>query len=324
MRDAITDVPGVKVGHAQDIEGGTGCTVVICEEGATTGVDIRGSAPATRETALLDPVHKVETAHAIYLGGGSAFGLDGASGVMQYLEEHRIGFDTFGGIIVPIVPGATLYDLPIGNAKVRPDKAMGYAACQNATDHNTDQGNIGAGTAATVGKLVGPFSLMKGGLGTASMQVGDLVIGALVVVNCVGDVLDTKGNIIAGSLNDEGNGFVDTMKVLSTRPESAEAQMGGNTTLGVIATNARLSKPSATKVAMMSHDGYARAINPVHTMEDGDIIFCLSTGEVEVNLTTLGALAAQLMARAVEKAVKAADSLYGIPCYKEIAAKINQ
>jgi len=319
MANAITDVPGIKVGHAQDIEGGTGCTVIICEKGAVTGVDVRGSAPATRELALLDPVNKIEKAHAIYLGGGSAYGLDGAGGVMQYLEEHKIGFDTFAGILVPIVPGAALYDLPFGKVDVRPDKKMGYAACENASEDNREQGNVGAGTAATVGKLVGPFSMMKGGLGTASYTSGDLVIGALVVVNCVGDVLDSKGNIIAGALNKQRNGFADTMKVLSSQPAKIKELFAENTTLGVIATNARLTKSSATKVAMASHDGYARAINPVHTMEDGDIIFCMSTGDVDINLTTLGAIAAQVMAQAIENAVKSADSLYGIPGYKEIA-----
>ncbi len=317
MANTITDVPGIKVGHAQDIEGGTGCTVIISEQGAVTGVDVRGSAPATREIALLDPVNTVEKAHAIYLSGGSAYGLDGAAGVMQYLEEHKIGFDTFAGILVPIVPGAALYDIPFGKVDVRPDKKMGYSACENANDDNCEQGNVGAGTAATVGKLVG-LSIMKGGIGTASFISGDLVVGALVAVNCVGDVLDSKGNIIAGALNEEGSGFADTMKVLSSQPTESKELFGDNTTLGVIATNAGLTKTSATKIAMATHDGYARAINPVHTMEDGDVIFCMSTGEVEVNLTTLGAIAAQVMAQAIENAVKSAESLYGIPSYKDI------
>ncbi len=323
MINTITDVPGIKVGHAQDIEGGTGCTVVICEQGAVTGVDVRGSAPATRELALLDPVNTIEKAHAIYLGGGSAYGLDGAAGVMQYLEEHQIGFETLTDILVPIVPGAALYDLPFGRIDVRPDKRMGYSACENACEDNYEQGNVGAGTAATVGKLVDHFSLMKGGLGTASYKSGDLVIGALVVVNCVGDVLDSNGNIIAGALNKNRDGFADTMKVLSSQPARRKELFGENTTLGVIATNAKLSKSSATKIAMVSHDGYARAINPVHTMEDGDLIFCMSTGDVEVNLTTLGAIAAQVMAQAIQNAVKSADSLYGIPGYREVADDIN-
>jgi len=320
MNGTITDVPGVRVGHAQDIEGGTGCTVIICDAGAVAGVDVRGSAPCTREVPLLDPVHSVDRVHAVYLGGGSAFGLDGASGVMQYLEEQGIGLDTAMGMaIVPIVVGACLYDLVVGRIDVRPDRKMGYAACLDAKDDSHEQGNVGAGTGATVGKAGDPFSLMKGGLGTASCRIGDLVVGALVAVNCYGDVIDpATGRIVAGNLNPERTGFAGAAKFLIENPFEAGVFLPGNTTIGAIATNAALTKSSATKIAMMAHDGLARAINPVHTMEDGDAVFCLSTGDVKCNLTALGTIAAQVMASAIVNAVRNADALYGIPCCRDM------
>ena len=318
LKDAITDVPGIKVGHSQDLKAGTGCTVIICEKGAVGGVDVRGGAPGTRETDLLNPINLVDKIHAIYLGGGSAFGLDGASGVMKYLEEKDIGFDV-GLTKVPIVPGAVLFDLAVGDYRVRPDAKMGYEACLNASDAEVRQGNVGAGTGATVGKLFGGFRCMKSGLGTASFKSQELIVGALVAVNCLGDVIDPEtGKIIAGVLTEDRKGFAHTMSFLRNFPQKTQDNFSKNTTIGVIATNAKLTKAGATKVAMMAQDGYARTISPAHTMFDGDTIFCMATGEVEAGANVVGALAAEVMARAIVKAVKNAESLYGLLCYKDL------
>lgn len=302
MIDSITDVKGIKVGNAQDVKAKTGCTVILCEKGAVGGVDVRGGAPGTRETDLLDPKNLVEKVNAVYLSGGSAFGLDGASGVMQYLEERNFGFDV-GVTKVPIVCGAVIFDLDIGDYKIRPDKNMGYKACENAKDFCAKMGNIGAGTGATVGKILGSDFSMKGGLGTSSIKTGDLIVGALVVVNCFGDVVDPDtGNIIAGALNRDKTGFADTVKTI-TMSSTLEADSGKNTTIGVVATNANLTKAEANKVASMAHNGYARAIRPVHTMYDGDTIFCLSTGNVQVDVTKVGILGAKAMEKAIVRAV---------------------
>jgi len=321
MNNSITDIPGIKVGHAQNIDAGTGCTVIICEEGAVTGVDIRGGGPGTREIAALDPVNLVTKAHAVYLGGGSAFGLDGAAGVMQYLEEKGIGFNVGVGV-VPIVPGAVLFDFFVGRHDIRPDKEMGYKACQNAKDNNKAEGNTGAGTGAAVGKIKGPDYFMKGGLGTASRQVGELIVGAMVAVNCFGDVVcPFTGRIIAGTLDEEKKNLADTMSILSSSEARESSAFSGNTTLGCIAVNADLTKAEASKVAMMAHDGFARAINPIHTMYDGDTIFCMAIGDVKADPTTIGALAAEVMAEAIVNAVKNAESAYGLPGYSEIIEK---
>jgi L-aminopeptidase/D-esterase-like protein len=320
MDNSITDVPGILVGHAENREAATGCTVVLCEQGAVTGVDVRGGAPGTREISALDPVNYVREAHAVYLGGGSAFGLDGAAGVMQYLEERGIGLDVGIGK-VPIVPGAVLFDLPVVRPDIRPDKAMGYEACANACSPNTRQGNVGAGTGATVGKTAGMQSVMKGGVGTASFRAGGLIVGALVAVNCFGDVIDPDtGKIIAGVLTPDKKDFADSLRIITAvHEEESRVFKGGNTTIGVIATNAKLTKPQATKIAMMGHDGYARTINPIHTMYDGDSIFCMAAGEVETDLTTLGAVAAFVVAKAVVNGVKSAESAYGIPGFYTVA-----
>ncbi len=318
MNNSITDIPGILVGNAQDTEAGTGCTVILYPEGAVTGVDVRGGAPGTRDVSALNPVNIVQKAHAVYLGGGSAYGLDGASGVMQYLEEQGKGFDVGVGI-VPIVPGAVLFDLPVGKAAIRPDKEMGYRACLAATDSYSKNGNIGAGTGASVGKIKGYGFCMKGGLGTASRKVGDLVVGAIVAVNCYGDIIDpSSGNIIAGVLTADRKSFAQTMTVLAHTSEGTDNAFSSNTTIGCIATNAHFDKAGTTKVAMMAHDGFARAINPIHTMFDGDTIFCMATGEIESNPTTVGAIAAEVMAEAILRGVKNAQSAYGIPGYKEI------
>ena len=318
LKDAITDVPGIKVGHSQDLKAGTGCTVIICEKGAVGGIDVRGGAPGTRETDLLNPINLVDKIHAIYLGGGSAFGLDGASGVMKYLEEKDIGFDV-GVTKVPIVPGAVLFDLAVGDYRVRPDAQRGYEACLNASEAEVRQGNVGAGTGATVGKLFGGFRCMKSGLGTASFKSQELIVGALVAVNCLGDVIDPEtGKIIAGVLTEDRKGFAHTMSFLRNFPQKTQDNFSKNTTIGVIATNAKLTKAGATKVAMMAQDGYARTISPAHTMFDGDTIFCMASGEVEAGANVVGALAAEVMARAIVKAVKNAESLYGLLCYKDL------
>lgn len=308
MIDSITDVKGIRVGHAHDKRAVTGCTVILCEKGAVGGVDVRGGAPGTRETDLLNPKNLVEKVHAVYLSGGSAFGLDGTSGVMQYLEERNFGFDV-GVTKVPIVCGAVIFDLDIGDYKIRPDKKMGYKACENAKDSCAQMGNIGAGTGATVGKVFGCDFSMKGGLGTSSIKTGELVVGALVVVNCFGDVVDSNtGKVIAGALNEDKTGFVDTVKTI-TKTNNLSANHGKNTTIGVIATNANLTKAEANKVASMAHNGYARAIRPVHTMYDGDTIFCLSTGDIQEDITKVGILGAKAMEKAIVRAVKNAKSI---------------
>lgn len=314
---SITDVPGVEVGNASNKEGGTGCTVVLFRSGAVGGVDVRGGAPGTREIALLKPENLAQTVHAFYLGGGSAYGLAGAEGVMQYLEEQGIGFDVGVGI-VPIVPGAVLFDLPVGNPGVRPDREMGYRACSAASSSNSERGNVGAGTGSSVGKLMGMEFAMKGGLGTASIAVGKLFVGAIAAVNCLGDVIDSDGSIIAGLLGKNKKSFASSAECIKASYNFQKNLFSGNTTIGVIATNAKLDKAAANKIASMAHDGFARAINPIHTMFDGDTIFCGATGLVPADTTTVGALAAEAMAEAIRDAVKSAQGAYGLPSYSDI------
>lgn len=322
LKDAIIDVPGIKVGHSQDLKAGTGCTVIICDKGAVAGVDVRGGAPGTRETDLLNPVNLVNQVQAIYLSGGSAFGLDGASGVMKYLEEKGIGFDVVV-TKVPIVPAAVLFDLGVGDYRIRPDARMGYDACLKASEEEVRQGNIGAGTGATVGKIFGGLRCMKSGLGTASFMSQELIVGAIVAVNCFGDVVDPKsGEIIAGVLTEDKKGFVDTMALLKSLPQGIGSDFLKNTTIGVIATNAKLTKAGATKVAVMAQDGYGRTINPAHTMFDGDTIFCMAIGETKAGVNVVGAIAAEVMARAIVKAVKSAESLFGLLSYKDLQDKL--
>lgn len=324
MLNSITDVPGIKVGHAQDEDALTGCTVVLCEAGAVAGVDQRGGAPGTRETDLLTPMHLVEGVHAVLLAGGSAFGLDAASGVMRYLEERGIGFPT-AVARVPIVPAAILFDLEIGRADVRPDAAMGYRACQNATAGRPAEGNAGAGMGATVGKVWGPGQAMKTGIGTAGLDLGGgLVVGAIVAVNAFGDVLDPAGGqIVAGARSlpaDRPAGgatapFADTLQVLKAFAGQAAMDFaaGRQTVIGVVATNARLSKEQASKVAQMAHDGLARAVRPAHTMVDGDTLFALATGERPADVTIVGAFAAEVMAQAIVRGARLARSAGGLP-----------
>ena len=320
---SITDVPGVQVGHAQDVAALTGCTVIICRKGAVAGVDVRGGAPGTRETDLLDPINLVHRAHAILLTGGSAFGLDAAAGVMRYLEQHRIGFKT-AAATVPIVPAAVIFDLNLGSKSVRPDAAMGYAACSAASSGRVPEGNAGAGMGASVGKLFGTALAMKAGVGTASVRVGAMVVGALVVVNSLGDVVDpATGSLVAGlrsgriGLLRVGGGpyLANTLSTMGTVPGRTAlgvAQLA-HTAIGAVATNVRLDRAGAAKVAQMAHDGLARAIRPVHTMLDGDTIFALSTGRLRGNVTAVGAFAAEVVAQAVLRAVQLAESAGGLP-----------
>lgn len=308
----ITDVLGIKVGHVTDLQAATGCTVVLCEQGAIGGVDVRGSAPGTRETDLLRPMNLVERAHAVLLTGGSAFGLAAADGVMRYLEERGIGYDA-RGVKVPIVPAAVVFDLAVGDSHVRPDPAMGYEACTHAVSGPVQEGSIGAGTGATVGKLLGLASAMKGGVGTWAVRLpGGVTVGALAVVNAYGDVIDDQtGAILAGARDPATGALLNMAEALLT----VEALPGfaTNTTLVVVATNARLTKEEANKLAQLAHDGLARVIAPVHTLFDGDTTFALSVGDAKANMLSLGAAAVQAVAEGVKRAVRMARGVGGIP-----------
>ena len=311
MHDDITDIPGIRVGHDTNLEGGTGCTVIFCDTPATGGVDVRGGAPATRETDLLRPMNLVGGINAILLTGGSAFGLDAAGGVMRYLEERGAGYDT-GVARVPIVPAAAIFDLALGSAAIRPDAAAGYRACQEASSDALAQGSVGAGTGATVGKMAGPAFMLKGGLGSASMQLADgTIVGAIAVVNALGDIVDPQTQqVIAGARHPGGIGL------LSANPF-------GNTTIAVVATSAALTREQANKMAQMAHDGMAQAIRPAHTMFDGDTIFALALGPTSqqlhdsplaaIQISTIGAAAATTLAQAIVKAVRNATTLHGVP-----------
>lgn len=309
--NAISDVPGIRVGHVTEVEAQTGCTVILCpRRGAVGGVDQRGGAPGTRETDLLHPMHLVQRVHAVLLAGGSAFGLDAASGVMRWLEERKIGFDT-GVARVPIVPAAILYDLAVGKSHVRPDAAMGYQACEVATDGMVEEGSVGAGTGCTVGKILGPNRASKSGLGTASVDLrGGLVVGAIAAVNAFGDVVDpSTGEVLAGVRTQKGGDVSDTlatMKGLVGRVVLSFASRS-NTVIGVVATNAKLSKEEVNKVAQMAQDGLARAVRPAHTMLDGDTVFALATGQKRADVNLVGAFAVEVMAQAIVRAVKPRD-----------------
>lgn len=310
---SLTDVRGLQVGHFTETRRPTGVTVVLAPEGAVAGVDVRGAAPGTRETELLSPLNAIEKVHAVMLAGGSAFGLDAAGGVMRWLEERGIGVPV-GLARVPIVPAAILFDFWMGDTAVRPDAAAGYAACEAASTAPVTEGNVGAGTGATVGKLLGIQRAMRGGLGSASITVGGITVAALVAVNAVGDVLDpSTGRLLAGARSADGQRLEGTMAAMRRGELLAPMQPGAATTLGVVATDAVLTKAQANKMAQMAHDGFARSINPVHTMNDGDTIFALATGASgqSANLTLIGALAADAMATAIVRAVRAATRLQG-------------
>jgi L-aminopeptidase/D-esterase-like protein len=318
MNDTLTRVHGFKVGHATNLEAGTGCTVIICPPHTVGGVDVRGGAPGTRETDLLQPHSHVSEVSAIVLSGGSAYGLASAQGVMQYLEEHEIGYRSGTGFLVPIVPAAILFDLNIGDSTIRPDPAMGYKACENASSDAVVQGSVGAGTGASVGKLRGIPNATKGGLGSASIEIMEgLWVAAIVAVNAVGDVLDEQGKIMAGVRDDNGN-FIGTLNAMKNFLDSApKLDSRENTVIGAIATNAKLSKAQVNKVAQMAHDGLARAISPAHTMHDGDTLFALASGEIPADTTLIGAYAAEVMAQAIRNAIRHATSLHAVRTWNE-------
>ena len=317
---ALTEVAGLEVGHFTDSRRPTGCTVILARQGAVPGVEVRGSGPGTRETDLLDPVNTVQRVQAVLLSGGSAFGLDAASGVMQYLEEHGLGYVT-SVARVPIVPAAILFDLALGDPSIRPDKEAGYQACLQACVGPVEEGNVGAGAGATVGKLLGMERAMKSGLGTASLRSGDLVVGALAAVNAVGDVVDPKrGRILAGARGPDGKSLVNLSRVLRQPDFRPQARPGQSTTLVVVGTNAVFDKPGMTKIARMSQDGLARSIVPAHMPFDGDTVFALSTGSLEgMDLGSVGALAAQVTARAIVRATLQAERWGPYPAHSDLA-----
>lgn len=320
--DTLTAVPGIRVGHATDLDAATGCTVVICPANTVGGVDQRGGAPGTRETDLLRPMHQVSQVNAIMLAGGSAYGLAAADGAMRYLEENKLGYVTRGGYIVPIVASAIVFDLAVGRSDVRPDSAMGYRACESATTDPVLQGTVGAGTGCRVGAMHGNEFATKGGVGSASIDLGGgLIVAALAVVNAVGDVTDEDGAIIAGLRNrPDGIGFegiLNAMREMHTASLAAPASGGENTVIGVVATNGRLTKEQVNKVAQMAHDGLARAVHPAHTMYDGDTIFALATGEIEADVNLIGAMGADAFERAIRNGVRAATPLAGVRAWSE-------
>jgi L-aminopeptidase/D-esterase-like protein len=324
LKNSITDIPGIRVGQVQDETGLTGCTVILCDPAATGGVDQRGGAPGTRETDLLNPVNYVDKVNAILLAGGSAFGLDAATGVMRYLHERKIGFNA-GGPRIPIVPAAILYDLGIGDPDAHPDADMGYQACLMASSEPPAQGNFGAGCGASIGKLFGMGLAMKSGIGTASQEIGGgVIVGAIAAVNSFGDVIDpVNGEIMAGTRSTklglvklgDSEYFANTLKMLGTLP--GRIVMGvaahSNTVIGVVASNARFDKVSTCKVAQMAQDGLPRCICPAHTMLDGDTIFALSTGSKKADVSSVGAWTAEILSRAILNAVRASKPSGGLP-----------
>lgn len=306
----IMEVGGFKVGHAQNTEAATGCTVLLLDTMRPAGLDVRGGGPASRESQILNPVAQAEAINAVLLSGGSAFGLDAAGGVMKYLEERNIGFDV-GVTKVPLVSQSCLFDLGLGAVDLRPDAAMAYAACENASYDAPAEGNVGAGTGCSVGKYRGMGRAMKAGFGTYAIQVGPFKVGALVAVNALGDIYE-DGNMIAGLLNADGTALSNTLEELFADVDQMTALPNTNTTLGIIVTNAKLNKTQLTKVAGMTHNGYARAIRPVHTNADGDSIYALSVGEIPGDVNLIGAMAAQVMEKAIARAVRASQSAYGV------------
>ena len=318
---AVTEIEGIRIGQAENAEAGTGCTVLLSENGMRAGLDVRGGGPASRETFLLDPMTAAQEIHAIVLGGGSAFGLGAANGVMQYLEEHDIGFDV-GVTKVPLVVQSDLFDLTVGEPFVRPDAAMGYEAARHAMEEpNYRDGNYGAGCGATVGKIDGMETCMKTGIGSFAIQIGELKIGAVVVLNALGDVFDWKtGRQIAGLLTSDKTSLCSTSDLMKRSYEVKKNKFTDNTTLGVILTNAQFDKSRLCKIAGMAHDGYARSIRPVHTSADGDSIYAVSVGEISADQDLIGILAAEVVSEAIIRAVENAEGAYGFPS----AADLNK
>lgn len=315
----IQEIGGIHIGQTEDRSAATGCTVLISKEGMAAGLDVRGGGPASRDTHLLDPLTAAQTIHAILLGGGSAFGLGAASGVMKYLEEHDIGFDV-GVTKVPLVAQSDLFDLTVGRSDVRPQPAMGYEAARRACeDPNYRDGNYGAGCGATVGKLAGMECCMKTGIGSYAIEIGSFRIGALVAVNALGDIYDWKsGQKIAGLLTEDGKGFRDTVELLSQNLDVVENKFTGNTTIGVVITNAAFNKTQLCKIASMTHNGYARSIRPLHTSADGDSIYAVSVGREAVDQDVAGTLAAEVMSEAIIRAVESAEGAYGFPARRDL------
>ena len=311
----IMDVGGFRVGHAQDTEAATGCTVVICDKMSPAGLDVRGGGPASRESQILNPLMNAEGINAVLLSGGSAFGLDAAGGVQKYLEERDIGFDT-GIAKVPLVSQSCIFDLGIGRKDVRPDGRMAYEACENASYDAPEEGNFGVGAGCTVGKIRGMGRAMKAGFGTFAVQAGPYKVGALVAVNALGDVYE-DGKMLAGVRGEDGN-LSNTLDELFSDLDKITGLPAGNTTIGVIVTNAKLAKAQLCKVAGMAHNGYARAIKPVHTTADGDSIYALSVGEVPGDVYVIGVMAAYAMEKAIARAVKCAEGAHGIPGMRDI------
>lgn len=312
MNETLTAVPGIFVGHAEDPVGLTGCTAILCEAGAVGGVDQRGGAPGTRETDLLRPMHLVNEVHAVMLAGGSAFGLAAADGAMRYLKERNIGYRT-GRLRVPIVPSAILFDLAFGSSEAHPDAEMGYQACLAATSAPVAEGNVGVGTGCSAGKMLGAGRATKTGVGSAAVALGGgLVVAALIAVNPFGDVVDERGEVLAGTRGRDGR-FANTVGLLRSVTGRLAMRVAGATVIGVVATNARLTKEQANKVAQMGQDGLARAVRPAHTLFDGDTLFALATGHVRASPTLVGAHAAEVVAEAIRRAAVTAAPLGGLP-----------
>ena len=317
---AISELKPLRIGQAENAAAGTGCTVLLCEQGMRAGVDVRGGGPASRETQLLNPLMAAQAIHAVVLGGGSAFGLGAAGGVMQYLEERGVGFDV-GVTKVPLVVQSDIFDLTVGDPFVRPDAAMGYEAARRAVEApNYRDGNYGAGCGATVGKLAGMGRCMKTGVGSYAVRLGELMLGAVVVLNALGDVFDWRtGRQIAGLRTPDGTALCSTAELMRANIEPVENRFADNTTIGAIVTNAAFSKAQLCKLAGMAHDGYARSIHPVHTGMDGDSIYALSVGMLAADPDVVGTLAAEVMSEAITRAVRGAESAYGYPAASELA-----
>ena len=324
MREiSIKDVVPVRIGQCENREAGTGCTVILCgdelREGMKAGVDVRGGGPASRDTQLLNPLMTAERIHAVLLSGGSAFGLGAANGVMQYLEERGIGFDV-GVTRVPLVVQSDIFDLTVGDVYTRPDAAMGYAAAKTAMESpNYKDGNFGAGCGATVGKVCGMDFCMKTGIGSYAVEIGELRVGAIVVLNALGDIYDPEtGSQVAGLLTEDRTGLRNTVEFMAAQTKPVDNRFTGNTTLGVVLTNADFSKPQLCKIAGMAHNGYARSIRPVHTSADGDSIYAVSAGTVNADMDLVGTLAADVVSRAILRAVDSAESAYGCPARRDL------
>lgn len=314
----ITQLKEFHIGNAQNLEAGTGCTVIICEEGAAAGVDVRGGSPGTRETDALHPNNLRSSIHAVMLSGGSAFGLDAAGGAMKYLEEKGIGRDV-SVTKVPIVCGAILFDLKCGDYRIRPDLSMGYEACSNAYREQPKEGNYGAGTGATIGKANGDSYAMKGGLGFYCFQEGELKVGAVMAVNCVGDIFDPKENrLLAGTLDEDGKTLADGEKLILMNYRNKVDFFSGNTIIGTVITNAVLTKAQANKLASVSHNGIARVVRPAHTIYDGDTVFTMASGKVEADFDAVAILAVKSVEQAIINAIKNAETAYGFKAYKDL------